>query len=258
MISCEVNKSVAIVHLDDTGRLNVLTRDLIKNLNLELDRLESHDDVHVIILTGRDRIFSAGADLREFVRYRASHENDDFIEPWQRLSRFSKPVLIALNGVAAGGGLELALMGDVIFAAETAKIGQPELSVGVIPGGGATQRLTKRIGRSITSYMCLTGKMFSAQQAHAWGIVHEVIPDRDLMNHVLEIAHHIAQRPLPLLKRVKACIQKAEHSSMEEGILFERKLFFETFQLEDHPEAISAFFEKRAPSYTHRDLLSSI
>lgn len=253
MISCEVNKAVAIVHLDDVGRLNVLSREFIKSLNLELDRLESHDDVHVVILTGRDRIFSAGADLREFVRYRAAHETDDFIEPWQRLSRFSKPVLIALNGVAAGGGLELALMGDIIFAAETAKLGQPELSVGVIPGGGATQRLTRRIGQSLTSFLCLTGQMISAQQAHAWGIVHDVVPDRDLMNHVLEIAQLIATRPLPLLKRLKACIQKAEHASLDEGLKFERQLFFETFQLEDHPEAINAFFEKRSPSYTHRD-----
>lgn len=253
MISCEVFGAVAVVYLNDTGRLNVLSRNLIQHLNMELDRLETHPDVHVLILTGYDRIFSAGADLKEVIDYKKFSEDDDFVEPWQRLYQFTKPVIVAINGVAAGGGLELALMGDIIFASELARIGQPELSVGVIPGGGATQRLTRLIGPYLTNYLCMTGMMISAPQALEWGIVQGVLPDRELLPYAIEIGQKIAERPLALLKKFKECVQFAHESSLNDGMQFERKKFFTTFDLKDHSEAINAFFEKRHPTYTHEE-----
>jgi enoyl-CoA hydratase/carnithine racemase len=245
IVTCEFDSNIAILTLNDQKKRNTLTKDLILSLNKRLDELEENKTVKVVILTGYENVFSAGANLKELQDYKKNKDTQDFIEDWQRLSHFTKPVIIALNGITYGGGLELALMGDIIIASDDAQIALPELSVGVIPGGGATQRLTHLIGQKKTSYLCMTGLPISAQKAFEWGIIEIITQKENLLSESIKLAKDISKKPLSLLRQVKKSIQFAFNQSLKEGLKTERNLFFETLHFEGHDAAIQAFFERK-------------
>lgn len=222
----------------------MLSKEFILRLNFLLDNAEADPDIRVIVLTATGNVFCAGADLKEL-----KNITDDFIEEWQRLSKCQKPVICALNGLTLGGGVELALMSDIIVAHPEVRLGQSEINVGVIPGSGATQRLSKLIGPYRTNFLCMTGSLISAETAEAWGIVQMI--SNDPLKKAMEIAQTLTQKPLPLLKSIKRCVKVAQECFIQEGLAFERKEFYNNLKLPDHKEALSAFFEKRQAKYTH-------
>jgi enoyl-CoA hydratase len=176
----------------------------------------------------------------------------DFIHPWERVTRCRKPVIAAVSGYALGGGCELAMMCDIIYASDTAKFSQPEITIGTMPGAGGTQRLTQLVGKTKAMDLCLTGRMFSAEEAERWGLVSRIFPQADLVAESIAQAQKIASFSLPVVQMIKESVQQASESLLNNGIRFERRLFHSTFALDDRREGMSAFTEKRVASFRHR------
>jgi enoyl-CoA hydratase/carnithine racemase len=237
---------VAVVHFQN-GKSNALSKAFIDDLNKTLDGLENDDQVHCVVLTGNDCFFSAGADLKELSQVTANgFQNVDFIEPWQRLSFFKKPCIAAVSGYALGGGLELALMADIIIAGETAVFGMPEVSLDLLPGGGGTQRLSRQIGHNQALELCLTGKTISAHEARQLGIVQHVAPSP--VKDAIAMAERISQFNPYVTQAIKKSIQEGNKVSFEEGMVLERKLFHTLLQVGNYQVKIENFLNKKGSS----------
>ncbi len=252
-IQVETHGRVGLIRLYRPQALNALNAQIIRDLNAALDVFEADREIGCMVLTGSERAFAAGADIKEMKDFSYPDTYlDDFITSWERLSRTRKPVIAAVAGFALGGGCELAMMCDFILAADNAKFGQPEIKIGVMPGSGGTQRLTRFVGKSKAMEMCLTGRMMDAAEAERAGLVSRILPVADLLPEALKVAAQIADMSLPVAMMTKEAVNRAYETSLAEGIRFERRVFQSQFALADQTEGMSAFVEKRAPGFTHR------
>jgi len=252
-IRVEKRGKVGLITLDRPKALNALNAQLISELSGALDGFETDERIGCIVLTGSEKAFAAGADIKEMqpFDYPKSYMSD-LITPWERVSTNRKPIIAAVAGYALGGGCELAMMCDFILAADTAKFGQPEITLGTMPGSGGTQRLTRFVGKSKAMEMCLTGRMMDAKEAERSGLVSRVVPADDLLEEALKAAEKIADFSLPVVMMTKESVNRAYETTLAEGVRFERRLFHSTFATEDQTEGMTAFLEKRAPQFRNK------
>lgn len=252
-IIVETNSRVGIVTLNRPKALNALNSALIAELNQALDGFEADPGIGCIVLTGSERAFAAGADVKEMqpLTFPATYI-DDFITSWERLSRCRKPVVAAVAGYALGGGCEIAMMCDIILAADNAKFGQPEIQLGIMPGAGGSQRLTRAIGKSKAMEMCLTGRTMDAAEAERLGLVARVVPLAELMAETMKVADKIASLSPQAAMMTKESVNRAFETTLSEGIRFERRLFQALFATADQKEGMGAFVDKRSPDFTGR------
>ena len=244
---------VGVITLNRPKALNALNAQLIAELNAALDSFEEDDSVAVVVLTGSEKAFAAGADIKEMLEkdFIAAYKSD-FIGPWQRIAERRKPLIAAVAGYALGGGCELAMMCDIIIAADNAKFGQPEINLGTMPGAGGTQRLVRAIGKSKAMEMVLTGRMMTAEEAERANLVSRVVPLDALMEEAMKLARTIAEKSQPVVQMAKEAVNRSFETSLSEGLRFERRLFYATFATEDRREGMSAFAEKRQPNFKNR------
>ncbi len=249
----ETRGPVGLITLNRPKALNALNAQLVGELNQALDGFEADSQVAVIVVTGSDKAFAAGADIKEMLErdYMDAYQSD-FIGPWERITRCRKPVIAAVAGYALGGGCELAMMCDIIIAAENARFGQPEINLGTIPGSGGTQRLTRAVGKSKAMEMILTGRMMDAEEAERASLVARVVPTADLLDEALKLAETIAEKSQPIVALAKEAINVAHETTLAEGVRFERRVFYSTFATEDRREGMRAFIEKRTPNFVQR------
>ncbi|MCB1928263.1 MAG: enoyl-CoA hydratase [Rhodocyclaceae bacterium] len=252
-IRSESIERVGLITLDRPAALNALNDALVDELGHALDLFEVNDDIAVIVITGSDKAFAAGADIAAMAgfSYMDAFKGDYITRNWERVKTCRKPVIAAVSGYALGGGCELAMMCDMIFAADTAKFGQPEIKLGVLPGAGGTQRLPRAIGKAKAMDMCLTARMMDAAEAERAGLVARVFPADRLLDETLAVARQIAGFSLPVVMMVKESVNRAYESSLQEGLLFERRAFHAAFALADQKEGMAAFVDKRPPHFRH-------
>ena len=245
---------VGIVTLIRTEALNALNNRLMDELTHAVDALEADEGIGCMVLTGSGRAFAAGADIKEmaFKTYPEAFGEDFLTRNWERVTRTRKPVIAAVNGLALGGGCELAMMCDFILASDKARFGQPEIKVGVMPGAGGTQRLARFIGKSKTMEMCLTGRMMDAEEAERCGLVSRIVPDDQLLDEAIRTAEVIAGHSQPLVMMTKEAVNRAYETTLSEGVRVERRLAQSVFAFADQREGAMAFIEKRPPQYQHR------
>jgi enoyl-CoA hydratase len=249
-ILTEAHDAVRVIRLNRPEALNALSVQLIKDLNAALDDAEQDQGVRCVVLTGSEKAFAAGADVKEMQpKSFLDAYNGDFVASWERITRLRKPVIAAVSGFALGGGCELAMMCDFILAADNAKFGQPEIKLGILPGAGGTQRLTRLVGKSKAMEMCLTGRTMDAAEAERAGLVSRVIPSADLMAEAIRVAQAIAGMSASAAMMTKESVDRAYETSLTEGIRFERRLFYATFATADQKEGMAAFLEKRTPAF---------
>jgi enoyl-CoA hydratase len=252
-ILVETRGRVRVVTLNRPKALNALNAALIAELGRALDVFEADPAIGCVVLAGSDRAFAAGADIKEMQNFSyPAVYLDDFISSWERLSRFRKPVVAAVAGYALGGGCELAMMCDLIIAADNAQFGQPEIKLGVMPGSGGTQRLTRIVGKAKAMDLILTGRMMGAEEAERSGLVARVVAVAQLREEALKTAETIAGMSLPIAMMAKESINRAYETTLAEGIRFERRLFHSMFAIADRKEGMAAFVEKRPPDFEHR------
>ena len=252
-ILVETRGKVGIVTLNRPKALNALNSELIAELNRALDGFEVDEKIGCVVLTGSSKAFAAGADIKEMstLTYIDAYVGD-FITTWDRVSRNRKPIIAAVAGYALGGGCELAMMCDFILAADNAKFGQPEITLGVMPGAGGTQRLTRLVGKSKAMEMNLTGRLMDAEEAERAGLVSRIIPLDDLLEEAIKVATKIADFSLPSVMMTKESVNRAYETTLAEGVRFERRLFHAMFSTEDQKEGMAAFVEKRSPQFNNR------
>jgi enoyl-CoA hydratase len=245
---------VGIVTLVRADVLNALNERLMDELTHAVDVLEADADIGCLVLTGSGRAFAAGADIKEmaFKTYPQAYGEDFITRNWERITRTRKPVIAAVNGLALGGGCELAMMCDFILAADNARFGQPEITVGVMPGAGGTQRLARFIGKSKAMEMCLSGRMMDAAEAERCGLVSRIVPADQLLEEAILTAEKISGHPQPMVMLTKEAVNRAYETTLSEGVRFERRLAQSVFAFADQREGAVAFIEKRAPEYKHR------
>jgi enoyl-CoA hydratase len=243
--------AVGLVTLNRPEALNALNSQLMDELTAALDIFERNSETGCIIITGSGRAFAAGADIKEMQHktYPQAYSEDFVTRNWERVTRCRKPVIAAVNGLALGGGCELAMMCDFILAADTARFGQPEIKVGVIPGAGGTQRLTRFVGKSKAMEMCLTGRMMDAEEAERCGLVSRIVPAAELLDEALRVANMICELSRPMLMLTKEAVNRAYETTLSEGVRFERRLAHSVFAFADQREGAAAFVEKRKPKY---------
>ncbi len=244
---------VGLITLNRPKALNALNATLIGELNEALDSFEAAPEIGAIVLTGSEKAFAAGADIKEMQsKSFADAYNSDFIGAWDRVTRCKKPVIAAVSGYALGGGCELAMMCDIIIAADTAKFGQPEITLGVFPGAGGTQRLIRAVGKAKAMEMILSGRNMDAQEAERSGLVSRVVPAANLLDDVMKLAERIAHFSQPIVAMGKAAVNRAFETTLAEGVRYERAAFYSTFATEDQKEGMLAFIEKRAPQFGNK------
>ncbi len=246
--------AVGVVTLNRPAALNALNSALLDELVETLEAWDADDSVRSIIVTGSDRAFAAGADIKEMAprSYMDMYMSNFFADAADRISAIRKPIIAAVAGFALGGGCELAMLCDFILAADNAKFGQPEINLGVMPGIGGTQRLTRFVGKSKAMEMCLTGRMMDAGEAERSGLVSRVVPLTDLMGEAMKAAVTIAERSLPIVMMTKETLNRAYETTLTEGSRFERRLFHAMFATADQKEGMAAFNEKRKPKFSDR------
>jgi len=246
--------AVGRIRLNRPQALNALNGELMDELTQAIDSFETDDKIQVLVLLGSDKAFAAGADIKEMVpKTYMDVMKDDFItRNWERASRTRKPIIAGVAGYALGGGCELAMMCDFIIAADNAKFGQPEITIGVIPGAGGTQRLTRAVGKAKAMDLCLTGRMMDAAEAERSGLVSRVVPLAQLEDDVMKAAQKIAEFSRPALYLCKESVNRAYETTLAEGVRFERRVFHSLFATEDKAEGMSAFAEKRKPHFKNR------
>lgn len=242
---------VGLITLHRPEVLNALGEQLIDELGTALNVCENDNDIHCMVLMGSEKAFAAGADIKEMQAkiYSQAYLEDFITKGWEKVSACRKPIIAAVSGYALGGGCEIAMMCDMIIAAESAKFGQPEVTIGTLPGAGGTQRLTRSIGKSKAMDLCLTGRLMKAQEAERAGLVARVVPDHQLKEETLGVAHKIASYSLPVVMMIKESVNRAFETPLSEGLRFERRLFQASFSLEDQKEGMAAFLEKRTPKF---------
>jgi enoyl-CoA hydratase len=253
-ILVERQDAVGIVRLNRPQALNALNAALIAELGDALDIFESDPAIAAIVLTGSDKAFAAGADIKEMAdkSYMQAYGEDFITRGWERVAQCRKPVIAAVAGFALGGGCEIAMMCDIVIAADTARFGQPEINLGTMPGAGGTQRLPRFIGKAKAMDLCLTGRMMDAAEAERLGLVSRIVPAAKLMEEALAVAQRIAGLSIPIAMMVKESVNRAFETTLAEGVRFERRLFHSTFATEDQKEGMAAFVEKRKPAFRNR------
>jgi enoyl-CoA hydratase len=253
IVEKRINK-VALITLNRPQALNALSPELTVELGHALEQLENDDEVAVVVLTGSEKAFAAGADIKAMKdwTYMDVFKADFITKTWENVAHFRKPTIAAVAGYALGGGCELAMMCDMILAADNAKFGQPEITIGTIPGAGGTQRLTRFIGKSKAMEMVLTGRMMDAVEAERSGLVSRIVPVADLIPEAIKIAEKIASFSLPMVMMAKESVNRAYEVSLAEGMHYERRMFHSTFGTEDQIEGMTAFVEKRKPVFKNK------
>ncbi|MED0758241.1 enoyl-CoA hydratase-related protein [Aneurinibacillus thermoaerophilus] len=252
-IKAEREGAVGVIALNRPEVLNALNLQLIDELVTELERMDRDDSIRAIVLTGNERAFAAGADIGEMADEAAiSMLLKDQFAVWDRIAGISKPILAAVSGFALGGGCELMMNCDIIIASETTKIGQPEIKLGVMPGAGGTQRLTKAVGKVKAMEMLLTGEPISADEALRYGLVNKVVPVEMYFHETMKLARKIAEQPPIAARLIKKSVLKAIDNPLSEGLDYERNCFYLLFASEDQKEGMRAFIEKRRPKFSGR------
>ncbi len=249
-IIVERRDNVGLITLNRPKALNALSGPLMDELGRALDELEADPGIGALVLTGSDKAFAAGADIKEMQdKTWPGIYLEDFITSWERLGRCRKPVIAAVAGYALGGGCEIAMMCDFILAADTARFGQPEVNLGITPGAGGTQRLTRQVGKSKAMEMCLTGRMMDAEEAERVGLVSRIVPAAELVDEAVATAQRIAEMSGHVTMAIKESINRAYEVPLSEGVRFERRLFQAGFGSADQKEGMAAFVEKRQPKF---------
>src|SRR5919206_1791982 len=246
-ITTEQKGRVGLITLNRPKQLNALSPELMQELGDALYAYDAAENIGAIVITGNEKAFAAGADIAAMkdYSYMDAFLSDYITRDWEHIRRIRKPVIAAVAGYALGGGNELAMMCDIVIAAENARFGQPEVNLGVMPGAGGTQRLPRSIGQAKAMDLCLTARMMDAQEAERSGLVSRVVPQDKLMEEALGVAEKIAGYSLPVVMMIKESINRAYESNLAEGILFERRVFHSQFALADQKEGMAAFLEKR-------------
>lgn len=245
---------VAIIQLHRPRALNALNLELTTELGQALDRWEADETIGAIVLTGDDKAFAAGADIPEITdkSFAEVYGEELITRTWERTAQCRKPVIAAVSGIALGGGFELALMCDLILASETARFGLPETGLGVIPGAGGTQRLTRIVGKAVAMDLVLSGRSMDATEALARGVISRIAAPGQYLAEAIALAGQLAKRSRPVMMIAKEAVNHALETHLAEGIFLERRLLYATFALEDRKEGMTAFTEKRAPVFRHR------
>jgi enoyl-CoA hydratase len=253
-IIVETKGHVGLITLNRPKALNALSSALVSELGKALDIFESDDDIGAIVLTGSEKAFAAGADIKEMASktFTQCYLEDFITKGWEAVSKVRKPVIAAVAGYALGGGCEMAMMCDFILAADTAKFGQPEITLGIIPGCGGTQRLTRFVGKSKAMEMVLTGRVMDAAEAERAGLVSRIVPASDLLEEALKVAERIASLGRPSVLAAKEAVNRSFEATLAEGVHFERRLFHALFATSDQKEGMAAFAEKRQPNFKNR------
>ena len=252
-ILVETRARVGLITLNRPKALNALNTTVLAEVIAALEAFEADAGIGAIVITGSEKAFAAGADIKQMqsMSY-VDAFMADFFAGWEALSRIRKPVIAAVAGYALGGGCELAMMCDFIIAADNAKFGQPEITLGVMPGMGGSQRLTRFVGKSKAMDMCLTGRMMDAEEAERSGLVSRVVPAGELIEEALAAATKIASFSLPAVMMAKEAVNRSYETTLSEGLRFERRVFHSMFALDDQTEGMSAFVEKRTPNFRNR------
>ena len=250
-ILVEIHGKVGLITLNRPAALNALNDKLMDELGLALQSFDDDDDIGCMIITGNEKAFAAGADIGAMATYSYMdvYKSDYITRNWEQIRNVRKPVIAAVAGYALGGGCELAMMCDFIIAADTAKFGQPEIKLGIIPGAGGTQRLPRSVSKSKAMDMCLTARMMDAPEAERAGLVSRVVAADKLLEEALVAATVIANMSLPMAMMIKESINRAYETTLAEGVQFERRLFHSTFATEDQKEGMRAFVEKRSAKF---------
>ena len=250
----ETRGNVGLITLNRPKALNALSAGLVRDLGVALDACEEDANIRAIVLTGSERAFAAGADIKEMVGkdYIEAYLKDFITVGWERVTTCRKPVIAAVAGYALGGGCELAMMCDFIVAADTAVFGQPEISIGTIPGAGGSQRLTRFVGKSKAMEMILTARNMDAAEAERSGLVSRIVPAPDLIDDAVKTAQKIANLSMPIVMMAKEAVNRAYETTLAEGVHYERRVFHSTFATEDRKEGMTAFVEKRKPTFKNR------
>jgi enoyl-CoA hydratase len=254
VVLTETHAKVGLIRINRPEVLNALNNDVMDGIGRAIEVFEADENIGCIVLTGSDKAFAAGADIgymKDF-GYMDAYKTDFITRNWERIRGCRKPVIAAVAGYALGGGCEVAMMCDMIYAAENAKFGQPEIKLGTLPGAGGTQRLPRAVGKAKAMDMCLTGRMMDAAEAERSGLVARIFPTDKLLEETLAAAQAIAAYSLPAVMMVKESVNRAYESSLTEGLLFERRAFHASFALEDQKEGMAAFVAKRKADFKNR------
>ena len=252
-IVVESKGRVGIIRLNRPNALNALNRALIAELTQAIDAFDKNDNIGCLLITGSDKAFAAGADIKEMAdKTFIQAYGSNFAADWDRAAHARKPIVAAVAGFALGGGCELAMHCDIIIAADTAKFGQPEIKLGVIPGIGGTQRLTRAVGKAKAMDLVLTGRLMDAAEAERSGLVARVVPAANLMDEAMKVADTIAGMSLPSVMAGKEAVNVAFEVPLAEGVRFERRVFHSLFATDDQKEGMKAFVEKRKPNWKNR------
>lgn len=253
-ITSEIEGAVGVITLNRPDALNALNAELMGEVASAVDAFEADSAVGCIVITGGDKAFAAGADIKQMKdKSFMDCYMENFLTPtWERVAACRKPTIAAVAGFALGGGCELAMMCDMIIAADSAKFGQPEVKIGTIPGLGGTQRLTRAVGKAKAMYLCLSGDMIDAAEAEKAGLVSKVVPAGELMATTMKTAGKIAALSQPIAMLAKECVNRALETTLAEGVRFERRMFHASFATEDQKEGMAAFAEKRKPDFQNK------
>ncbi|HDS1735161.1 enoyl-CoA hydratase [Pseudomonas sp. BP8] len=252
-ILLDIHGKVGLITLNRPQALNALNAQIVGEINQALDQLEKDPNIGCVVLTGSAKAFAAGADIKEMadLQYPQIYVDDLFSDA-DRIANRRKPIIAAVAGFALGGGCELAMMCDFILAGDNAKFGQPEVNLGVLPGMGGTQRLTRAVGKAKAMELCLTGRLMGAEEAERAGLVARVVPQAELLEEALKVAATIASKSIPISMMVKESVNRAFEVTLSEGVRFERRVFHAAFATEDQKEGMAAFVAKREAQFKDR------
>jgi enoyl-CoA hydratase len=252
-IKVEHRGRVGLITLNRPKALNALNAQLIGELEAALTEFDAAAGIGAVVVTGSDKAFAAGADIKEMAgKDFAEAFGGDFMAPWARIAQHRKPIIAAVAGFALGGGCEIAMMCDLILAADNARFGQPEINLGTIPGAGGSQRLIRAVGKSKAMEMVLTGRMMDAAEAERAGLVARVVPLAELVDEAIRVGETIAAKSQPIVAMAKDAVNAAYETMLAEGLKIERRMFYATFATADRREGMTAFEEKRSPNFTDR------
>ncbi|TFF38691.1 enoyl-CoA hydratase [Pseudomonas sp. RIT623] len=252
-ILLDIHGKVGLITLNRPQALNALNAQIVGEINQALDQLEKDPNIGCVVLTGSAKAFAAGADIKEMAELQYPQIYvDDLFSDADRIANRRKPIIAAVSGFALGGGCELAMMCDFILAADNARFGQPEINLGVLPGMGGTQRLTRAVGKAKAMELCLTGRLMGAEEAERAGLVARIVPQAELLEEALKVAATIAGKSAPVSMMVKESVNRAFEVTLSEGVRFERRVFHAAFATEDQKEGMAAFIAKREAQFKDR------
>ena len=253
LIIAETRGRVGLITLNRPKAMNALNDQVMDEIGQALDGFEADDNIGAIVITGSEKAFAAGADIGAMASfsYMDAYKGDYITRNWERVKTCRKPIIAAVAGFALGGGCELAMMCDIIIAADSAKFGQPEVKLGILPGAGGTQRLPRAVGKAKAMDLCLTSRFMDAAEAERAGLVSRVVAADKLVEEALSAADTIASFSLPVVMMIKESVNRAFEGSLNEGLLFERRVFHSAFALNDQKEGMAAFVEKRKAKFSH-------